>query len=182
LDARVFSEAHEGITITDAAGNIIDANPTFCAITGYTREEVIGRNHSNLQSGKHDAAFYKDLWQTLQTEGCWQGEIWNRKKSGELYVELLTISAMRNSTGEILNYAGLFSDITQAKLQQQELERMAHHDPLTQLPIASCSTTDFARPWRAVNATIRCWVWCIWIWTVLSKSTTNWGTKPVTCY
>jgi len=134
LAARVFSEAHEGITITDAAGNIIDANPTFCAITGYTREEVIGRNHSILQSGKHDAAFYKDLWQTLQTEGCWQGEIWNRKKSGELYVELLTISAMRNRTGEILNYVGLFSDITQAKLQQQELERMAHHDPLTQLP------------------------------------------------
>jgi diguanylate cyclase (GGDEF)-like protein/PAS domain S-box-containing protein len=134
LAARVFSDAHEGITITDAAGNIIDANPTFCAITGYTREEVIGRNHSILQSGKHDAEFYKDLWQTLQTEGCWQGEIWNRKKSGELYVELLTISAMRNRTGEILNYVGLFSDITQSKLQQQELEHMAHHDPLTQLP------------------------------------------------
>lgn len=134
LAARVFSDAHEGITITDAAGNIIDANPTFCAITGYTREEVIGRNHSILQSGKHDADFYKALWQTLQTEGGWQGEIWNRKKSGELYVELLTISAMRNHTGEILNYVGLFSDITQSKLQQQELERMAHHDPLTQLP------------------------------------------------
>ncbi|AMK77462.1 MULTISPECIES: CHASE domain-containing protein [Methylomonas] len=134
LAARVFSDAHEGITITDAAGNIIDANPTFCAITGYTREEVIGRNHSILQSGKHEPEFYKELWQTLQTEGCWQGEIWNRKKSGELYVELLTISAMRNRTGEILNYVGLFSDITQSKIQQQELERMAHHDPLTQLP------------------------------------------------
>jgi diguanylate cyclase (GGDEF)-like protein/PAS domain S-box-containing protein len=134
LAARVFSDAHEGITITDAAGNIIDANPTFCAITGYAREEVIGRNHSILQSGKHDVDFYKELWQTLQTDGCWQGEIWNRKKSGELYVELLTISAMRNRTGEILNYVGLFSDITQSKLQQQELEHMAHHDPLTQLP------------------------------------------------
>lgn len=134
LAARVFSEAHEGITIADVAGNIIDANPTFCAITGYTREEVIGKNHSMLQSGKHDAEFYKNLWQTLQTEGVWQGEIWNRKKSGELYVELLTISALRNPNGEILNYIGLFSDITQSKLQQQALEQMAHHDPLTQLP------------------------------------------------
>lgn len=134
LAARVFAEAHEGITITDAAGNIIDANPTFCAITGYTRDEVIGKNHSLLQSGKHDHEFYKKLWQTLQTEGVWQGEIWNRKKSGELYVELLTISALRNRTGEILNYVGLFSDITQFKLQQQALEELAHHDPLTQLP------------------------------------------------
>ncbi|WNB76563.1 sensor domain-containing diguanylate cyclase [Methylomonas koyamae] len=134
LAARVFAEAHEGITITDADGTIIDANPTFCAITGYPRDEVIGRNHNFLKSGKHDAEFYKNLWQLLQTEGCWQGEIWNRKKSGELYVELLTISAMRNPKGEIVNYVGLFSDITQSKLHQQALEEMAHHDPLTHLP------------------------------------------------
>ncbi len=134
LAARVFSDAHEGITITDANGTIIEANPTFCAITGYRREEVIGKNHNILQSGKHDAEFYKTLWQTLQAESCWQGEIWNRKKGGELYVELLTISALRNHLGEIVNYVGLFSDITQSKLQQQALEKMAHHDPLTQLP------------------------------------------------
>ncbi len=95
---------------------------------------MIGRNHNFLKSGKHDAEFYKNLWQLLQTEGCWQGEIWNRKKSGELYVELLTISAMRNPKGEIVNYVGLFSDITQSKLHQQALEEMAHHDPLTHLP------------------------------------------------
>ena len=134
LAARVFSDAHEGITITDASGSIIDANPTFCAITGYNREEIIGQNHRILQSGKHDAEFYQQLWQALQTESCWQGEIWNRKKNGELYVELLTISALRDSRGTIVNYVGLFSDITDSKQHQQELEQMAHHDPLTQLP------------------------------------------------
>ncbi|WFP48753.1 CHASE domain-containing protein [Methylomonas sp. EFPC3] len=143
LAARVFADAHEGITITDADGIIIDANPTFCAITGYPRDEVIGRNHNFLKSGKHDAEFYKNLWQTLQTEGCWQGEIWNRKKNGELYVELLTISAMRNQKGEAVNYVGLFSDITQSKLHQQALEEMAHHDPLTHLPNRTLFTDRF---------------------------------------
>lgn len=134
LAARVFGEAHEGITITDANGVIIDANPTFCAITGFSREEVIGKNHRFLQSGKHDQQFYTELWHTLRNEGHWQGEIWNRKKSGELYVELLTISAMRDPKGEIVNFVGLFSDITLSKLQQQELEKLAHYDGLTQLP------------------------------------------------
>ncbi|MCQ8183538.1 CHASE domain-containing protein [Methylomonas sp. SURF-1] len=143
LAARVFADAHEGITITDADGTIIDANPTFCAITGYPRDEVIGRNHNILKSGKHDAEFYKNLWQMLQTGGCWQGEIWNRKKNGELYVELLTISAMRNQKGQIVNYVGLFSDITQSKLHQQALEEMAHHDPLTHLPNRTLFTDRF---------------------------------------
>ncbi|WKJ91191.1 CHASE domain-containing protein [Methylomonas montana] len=134
LAARVFGEAHEGITISDATGIIIDANPTFCAITGYPRDEVIGQSHRILKSGRHDNAFYQKLWQSLLTEGHWQGEIWNRKKSGELHVLSVTISAMRNQNGEIINFVGLFSDITQAKLQQQQLEKMAHHDPLTELP------------------------------------------------
>lgn len=134
LAARVFSEAHEGISISDADGIIIDANPTFCAITGYPRDEVIGQSHRILKSGRHDNDFYQQLWQSLLTEGHWQGEIWNRKKSGELHVVSVTISAMRNQNGEIINFVGLFSDVTQAKLQQQQLEKMAHHDPLTELP------------------------------------------------
>lgn len=134
LAARVFGEAHEGITISDADGTIIDANPTFCAISGFPRDELIGQNHRILKSGRHDNAFYQQLWQTLQTEGHWQGEIWNRRKAGGLYVVSLTISAMRNPNGEIINYVGLFSDVTEAKLQQQQLEKMAHHDPLTNLP------------------------------------------------
>lgn len=134
LAARVFTEAQEGITISDANGTIIDVNPTFCALTGYAREETIGQNHRMFQSGHHDAAFYQKLWQTLQTTGHWQGEICNRKKSGPLYIASLTISAMRNESGEIVNYVGLFSDITQAKIQQQQLKKLAHHDPLTGLP------------------------------------------------
>jgi len=134
LAARVFTEAHEGITISDATGTIIDVNPTFCAITGYARDEVIGQNHRLLQSGRHDQKFYQKLWQTLTSLGHWQGEICNRKKSGELYVASLIISAMRNESGEIVNYVGLFSDITLAKLQQQQLKKLAHHDPLTDLP------------------------------------------------
>ena len=134
LAARVFSEAHEGITITDANGVIIDVNPTFCEITGFSREEVIGKLPSLLKSGKHSSEFYAAMWHTLLQQGHWQGEVWNRKKSGELYAELLTISALRDEYGNILHYLGLFSDITQSKHQQQALEMMAHYDVLTQLP------------------------------------------------
>lgn len=134
LAARVFSEAHEGITISDADGTIIDVNPTFSAITGYPHDEMIGKNHRIMKSGRHDKDFYRALWHSLQTNGHWQGEIWDRKKNGELYVVNLTISAMRNQNGEIVNYLGLFSDITQAKLQHQKLEKLAHYDALTDLP------------------------------------------------
>ena len=134
LAARVFGEAHEGILITDAAAKVIDVNPMFCEITGYSRDEILGNNPRILQSGKHSQEFYRDMWQTLQTSKHWQGEVWNRKKSGELYAELLTISALCDDQGRILHYVGLFSDITQSKEQQQMLELMAHYDPLTHLP------------------------------------------------
>ncbi len=134
LAARVFGEAHEGILITDARANIVDVNPTFCEITGYGRDEVIGKNPSLLQSGRHSAEFYKDMWQTLISARHWQGEVWNRKKNGEMYAELLTISALCDERGDILYFVGLFSDITQSKQQQQMLEILAHYDPLTRLP------------------------------------------------
>ncbi|MGR9043928.1 MAG: EAL domain-containing protein [Gammaproteobacteria bacterium] len=134
LASRVFSEAREGITITDSNGTIIDVNPTFCEITGYSREEAIGRSSNILKSHKQGPEFYKAMWKNLTELGHWQGEIWNRKKSGELYAELLTISALRDATGKTINYIGLFSDITQSKHQQKTLELMAHYDPLTQLP------------------------------------------------
>ncbi|CAD6882395.1 diguanylate cyclase/phosphodiesterase (GGDEF & EAL domains) with PAS/PAC sensor(s) [Methylomonas albis] len=134
LAARVFSEAHEGILITDATATIIDVNPTFCEITGYSRKEVIGRNPSMLQSGKYAQDFYRDMWQALREAQHWQGELWNRKKNGELYAEWLTVSALCDGYGNVTHYIGLFSDVTQAKQQQQLLELLAHYDPLTRLP------------------------------------------------
>jgi diguanylate cyclase (GGDEF)-like protein/PAS domain S-box-containing protein len=134
LAARVFGEAHEGILITDASGNIIDVNPMFCEITGYSRDEMLGENPRILQSGRHSDEFYSDMWQSLLQTKHWQGEVWNRKKDGELYAELLSLSALCNEQGDILYYVGLFSDITESKKQQQLLELMAHYDPLTRLP------------------------------------------------
>jgi diguanylate cyclase (GGDEF)-like protein/PAS domain S-box-containing protein len=134
LAARVFGEAHEGILITDAQGIIVDVNPTFCDITGYAREEAIGRSPSFLHSGKQSLEFYAELWRSLKDTRHWQGELWNKRKNGELYAEWLTISALTDEVGQTLYYVGLFSDITQLKRQQQMLELLAHYDPLTQLP------------------------------------------------
>ncbi|MGR8932827.1 MAG: EAL domain-containing protein [Gammaproteobacteria bacterium] len=134
LAARVFSEAQEAIIITDADGVIVDVNPAYCKITGYNRKEVLGKKPNILKSGKQDSAFYAAMWKALYKEGYWQGELWNRKKSGEIYPELLTLSALRDDSGKTVNYLGLFSDITQIKRQQQTLEHMAHYDPLTGLP------------------------------------------------
>ena len=134
LSAKVFSETHEGITITDTKGIIIDVNPAFCKITGYSREEVIGQNPSILSSGKQSPDFYSEMWQTLNKYGHWQGEVWNRKKEGTLYAELLTISSLFDEEGNILYYVGIFSDITRSKKQQETLEQMAHYDVLTKLP------------------------------------------------
>ncbi len=141
--SRVFEDAHEGITITDAEGMIIDINPSFCKITGYSREEVIGKNSRLLGSGKHDAEFFKKMWQALAEHEHWQGEIWNRKKNGELYEEMLTISSLKDETGNVRNYVGLFIDITQSKEQQRALELMAHYDVLTHLPNRALFTDRF---------------------------------------
>jgi diguanylate cyclase (GGDEF)-like protein/PAS domain S-box-containing protein len=134
LSTHVFTDTQEGITITDTKGNILDVNPAFCRITGYRREEVIGQNPRILNSGKQDRQFYVDMWETLNQQGYWKGEIWNRKKDGSLFAELLTISGVKNAQGEITHYIGIFLDITDNKEQQQRLEFMAHYDVLTRLP------------------------------------------------
>jgi diguanylate cyclase (GGDEF)-like protein/PAS domain S-box-containing protein len=115
LSARVFKEAREAIMITDADGTIIDVNPTFCEITGYSREEAIGQNPRILSSGKHDAEFFAVMWAELKEHGYWQSEMWNRKKNGELYAEHITISTLRDEEGEVIHYVGLFSDISERK-------------------------------------------------------------------
>ncbi|MBU3698268.1 EAL domain-containing protein [Dechloromonas sp.] len=134
LAASVFDNAHEGIMITDPKGIIVEVNNTFTELTGYSHSEAVGHNADLLKSGHHDAAFYQDMWQTIREVGHWRGEVWNRKKSGEIFVELLTISTVRDRLGEITQYVAIFSDITLLKEHQQRLEQLAHFDALTQLP------------------------------------------------
>ncbi|MDO9220242.1 MAG: EAL domain-containing protein, partial [Thiobacillus sp.] len=134
LAASVFTHAHEGIMITASDGAIIDVNDAFSQITGYSRDEVIGRNPRILSSGRQEPAFYAAMWRDLVEHGYWYGEVWNQRKSGELYVELQAISAVRDAKGNVLQYVSLFSDITELKEHALKLERIAHYDALTTLP------------------------------------------------
>ncbi|WP_066342785.1 putative bifunctional diguanylate cyclase/phosphodiesterase [Azohydromonas lata] len=134
LAASVFEGTHEGIVITDPQGRIVEVNDAFEAVTGYRREQVIGRTPALLSSGRQDRAFYERLWERLLTTGKWSGEIWNRRADGELVAELLRISAVHAEDGELTHYVGIFSDVTGQKRQQEHLERLAHYDALTGLP------------------------------------------------
>jgi len=135
LHATAFRSAHDGITLTDASGNILDVNPAFTRITGYERSEAIGRNPRVLKSGRHDREFYAAMWKSIQDTGNWRGEIWNRNKYGEVYPELLSISAVHDeSTGQLTNYVAVFADIGRIKAQETQLTQMAYYDALTELP------------------------------------------------
>lgn len=145
LSSRVFNAAREGIIVTDPQSKIIAVNPMFTDITGYSFDEVVGKDPSMLSSGKHNAAFYEAMWQSVMTNGHWQGEVWNRKKNGQLYAEQLTISSLLDEAGQPRHYLSLFSDITNSKEQQQSLEMMAHYDVLTQLPNRALFADRFER-------------------------------------
>lgn len=134
LALTVFNYAREGIMITSAQGIILEVNASFTRITGYSREEVVGKSPSLLGSGHHTAEFYEEFWVTLFEAGHWEGEIWNRRKNGEVFVENLTVSAVRDAGGEITQFVALFTDITEQKEQQTQLEHLAHFDALTGLP------------------------------------------------
>lgn len=134
LAAHAMENTIEGIMITDRDGNTVFVNQAFTTITGYSPDEVIGNKPRMLRSGHHDKAFYDQMWRMLHEAGHWQGEIWDRRKNGELYAELLSISAVRGDGGEATHYVGVFNDISRYKDYEARLEFLANHDPLTRLP------------------------------------------------
>ncbi len=134
LYARVFQAAQEGIMITDANNRIMDVNQAFTRMTGYEPGEIISSTPRILQSGKQDKAFYDDMWASIRRQGSWQGEIWNRRKDGSVFPEWLIINAVKDETGRIANYVGIFSDITERIQAEENLRYLAHYDMLTGLP------------------------------------------------
>ncbi len=134
LSASVFDHAHDGIFITDAHANIVEVNYAFTQITGYSRDDALGRVPQALGFVTYDDSLLDMLWLQAESNSEWRGETWSRRKDGDVYAAWLDIFCVRDEANQIKNFVGLFSDITQAKEQQQNLERMAYHDPLTQLP------------------------------------------------
>ncbi len=134
LAAAVFEHTLEGVIVTNAKILILAVNPAFSQITGYTEAEMIGKSPRILQSGKQSDAFYRLLWRELRRHGQWQGEIWNRRKNGEVYPEWLMINAVRNAAATVTHYVGVFFDLSRLKRSEERLEQLAHYDPLTQLP------------------------------------------------
>jgi diguanylate cyclase (GGDEF)-like protein/PAS domain S-box-containing protein len=132
--AKAFEATRDGVMIANARGRIVTVNRAFSEITGYGAEEAVGQGAGLLRSGRHDGGFYRGLWRTLNETGHWGGEIWNRRKNGEIYPEWLTISAVHDEGGQIVNYVGVFTDISRAKRDEAELQRLANCDLLTELP------------------------------------------------
>jgi len=134
LAAMVYENSSEAILVSDAENRIIDVNPAFEQITGYTAEEVQGRNPSMFQSGRQDKEFYQKLWHALKTEGYWHGELWDKRKDGEIHAKLLTINTIKDSVGKIFRYVALFTDITEQKNTEALIWSQANFDSLTKLP------------------------------------------------
>jgi len=133
LMATAF-ESHEPILVSDGQGHMLKVNHAFTRLTGYTERELIGRSPAILKSGKHDEEFYAEMWRTLQRQGVWSGEIYNRAKSGELLHMSLTITAVYDEDGDVTNYIGHYQDITERKQAEEQIRRLAFYDPLTSLP------------------------------------------------
>ncbi|MDP1634531.1 MAG: PAS domain S-box protein, partial [Gallionellaceae bacterium] len=132
--AAAAFETHDAIVITDAQSNILRVNRAFSTITGYTAEEVVGRNPRIMSSGRHDKAFYETMWKQIGEKGSWAGEIWDRRKNGDIYPKWMTITAVKNEVGETTQYVAIFSDITERKRAEEEIRNLAFYDALTQLP------------------------------------------------
>jgi diguanylate cyclase (GGDEF)-like protein/PAS domain S-box-containing protein len=133
IAAAVF-EAQEGMVVTDARSVIQRVNRAFTEITGYSAQEALGRSMRMLKSGRHDAQFYAAMWETIVRTGSWQGELWNRRKNGEVYPQWLTITAVHEDDGAITHYVGTLTDITERRIAEDEIKHLAFYDPLTRLP------------------------------------------------
>ncbi len=131
--AAVMQSTHEGVVITDITPHILAVNGAYTAITGYSPQEVTGKDPGILRSGRQDSAFYEAMWSELRNNGYWQGEMWNRRKNGEIYPQWMSISAVFDEQRQPIRYIGVFSDISKLKQSQSQLEFLAHHDPLTRL-------------------------------------------------
>lgn len=131
---KIIETSFEGVIVTDKEGRIQSVNPAFTRLTGYEAHEVIGKKPSVLSSGRQGPEFYREMWQLLARDGRWQGELWNRRKNGEIYPELLTITAISDEDGELTHYAAVFSDITRLKENEYRFRNLAYFDPLTNLP------------------------------------------------
>ncbi|EET87665.1 diguanylate cyclase/phosphodiesterase with PAS/PAC sensor(s) [Clostridium carboxidivorans P7] len=134
ISDRIISTAMEGILITDSSGNIIKVNNSFERISGYKGEELIGKNPRVLKSGHHNKSFYLNMWNDLLTYGYWEGEIWNRKKNGELYPKWMSITCLKKQGGIIENYIAISTDITKIKKTEDKLQSLAYYDLLTGIP------------------------------------------------
>lgn len=132
--AATAFESQQGMTITDAQGTILKVNQAFTEVTGYSAEEVIGKNPRLLNSGRQDAVFYAAMWDSIHRSGSWQGEIWNRRKSGEIYPEWLTLSEVKDAEGMVTHYVGAFSDLSDRKAAESQIQDLAFSDRLTGLP------------------------------------------------
>jgi len=134
LSAKVFESSVEGVMIADRDARILRVNKAFTEITGYSEAEVIGQRPSVLQSGRHDKGFYRGMWQSINDNGYWQGEIWNRRKNGEVFPEWLTISAVTDATGEMTHLIGGFTDMSRQKQAEDRIQHLMYYDALTDLP------------------------------------------------
>ena len=131
---KVLENATEGVMITDTEGKIIHINKAFSKVTGYSLDEVVGNHPNLLYSGRQSGDFYRSMWLQLKEEGAWQGEIWNRRKNGEIYQEYLSITALKDEQDQTTHYVAIFSDITTEKENEERLYYLAHYDILTGLP------------------------------------------------